>query len=250
MDHQQAIASWLRRRTRATGVFRILGVFALLLLALIFSFATFWVVFGIAWFVFVWISPLSFEVLLIVSGVALVLLFVLSFFTDHRRLEGEMLSASAESPRIVFRSGGLAGGFMLNPLSGGPGMLFRGGGFAPLVLLNPVVYLKLLSYLLLSGPRFFMAAFRLMLQVIHGAGFDAEGCAAVLAHLCETEGRTPFKEAVRALPADRDVPKVLEQLRTLPGVVFLMKSDPPGLTLTEEFRQDLWKIRPPDEKAD
>ena len=67
---------------------------------------------------------------------------------------------------------------------------------------------------------------------------DLAGQAAVLELLYRKDKRVPFEEIAAAAPPGHYVGAIVQQLRELDAVLFL-KSAPPGLALTSDFRQEM-----------
>jgi hypothetical protein len=96
---------------------------------------------------------------------------------------------------------------------------------------------KIITGFLYSGPRVVAYAWRLFQKSRRFRHFDIEGCAAVLTLLSMARSRVSFQEIVDGIEGLNPV-EVFPQMQEIEGVLFL-KSDPPGLSLSQELRQTL-----------
>jgi hypothetical protein len=101
----------------------------------------------------------------------------------------------------------------------------------------------MIASILCTGPRLATAAFGVLGKVRRLAAVDVPGCAGVLAFLAGQDGRVPFAEVVPAVPPGHNVAAVLTQLQEIDGVMVL-KSEPPGLSLTSDCRAELRPLLP------
>lgn len=110
------------------------------------------------------------------------------------------------------------------------------------------------AQILFASPAVIMSGLEFYGNVGIWARLDAIGCAAVLNKLLSSPHRVSYDVLKRDLPKlNWDV--VLEQLKLIPGVVFL-RSTPAGLSVTGELRQSFmkhhweeeWKPPPREEK--
>jgi hypothetical protein len=224
MTHEEAIAVWLRRRCRLMVLLNVAGSVASLLLGLLALFITFWVIYVGLYIAVNWIIPHSHDTRWWLSAALLTTLFVICIFTDLRWLERDFLaSAAADYDEFTFA---------VAQVLGYPGM----GTSA-------MTWVRFVSYLVCTGPRLVMQSPRLARQAARQHTFDVAGCAAVLRFLSRKDQRVPYEDTDEVIPAGHEGKRVYRHLRSLQGVIFL-KSDPPGLSLTSTFRNELRMMKP------
>jgi len=223
MGHERLVATWLARHIRGRITLLLLGSAGQFLLALAVLFVTFWVVYGVFWLGFNWLIPVTHATRVWVSLVVVGLLFVGNATTDREYLESYSFTTGTHNPKPVsITIPGIGVGSTVNPLA--PDSAHS--------------YVKMITSVLYTGPRLVTASFRFLARAFRLRGMDREGCAAALAFLAAQDGRVPFQEVAEAIPRGHDVCAVLEQLHEVEGVRFL-KSDPAGLSLMSDFRQEL-----------
>jgi hypothetical protein len=114
--------------------------------------------------------------------------------------------------------------------------------FAGRYVARQEVMFYLLIWILFTGPRLFDWAFRSFREISVWKKMDTHSCAAVLWLLLTRPRKVPFEEIQRELDW-LDLDGTLEQLKQIPDVLFL-KSPPPGLSLTQELREQVKKDLP------
>jgi hypothetical protein len=226
MNPQIEMERWLRKTVNTGRVASILGAFGLLVLAAGVLFVTFWIAYFVIFLAVNWIVPLSPAVHLGLTAVAMVLLFIGNALTDRRYLESVSFTTGtfADKPVTIYVPG-----------------VGLGSTINPLAIDSAQSYVKTIANILCTGPRLLTAVPRLLGRARRFSGLDIEGCAAVLAHLANEDGRVPFAKLAAEIPAGHDVSDVLTQLREIDGVMVL-KSEPPGMSLGTELRKELRKV--------
>lgn len=99
---------------------------------------------------------------------------------------------------------------------------------------------KMLTDCLYVGPRVVLAAFDMFTKAIRLRHMDLEGCGAVLCVLAKARHKTSFQEIADWIEGLNPV-IVFPQVQEIEGVV-LLQSDPAGLSLTQELREELLGI--------
>jgi hypothetical protein len=94
--------------------------------------------------------------------------------------------------------------------------------------------------LLYIGPRMLIASVGLLKQAFRQDQLEVDACAEILAVLLSRNSRFSFTELTGQTNLANSL-RIYPQLREIEGVVFL-KSDPPGLSLTAELREELFNI--------
>ncbi|MDB6124430.1 MAG: hypothetical protein JWQ71_3423 [Pedosphaera sp.] len=90
------------------------------------------------------------------------------------------------------------------------------------------------------GPSLLIAAMGFLRQSVRQDRLEVENCAKILSILLTRNSRFSFAELTRQSNISNTM-RVVPQLMEIEGVVFL-KSDPPGLSLTAELREELFAL--------
>jgi hypothetical protein len=223
MRHQRGIVPGLLKKTRSDAALSLLGAIGLFILGVFVVFVTFWIVYAIVWFGFNWCLPHSHDTRLWISAIVIVLLFIGNATTDRAYLESYSFTTGTSYDK---------------PVSIHVSRVGLGSTINPLAPDSAHSYVKIVTTLLFSGPRLITAAWRLFARSLRLRAIDAEGCAAVLAFLAARDQRAPFQDIVPVIPKGHDLRVIFQQLRDVDGVLFL-KSEPAGLSLTSELRDEL-----------
>lgn len=102
-----------------------------------------------------------------------------------------------------------------------------------------VALLYFFVWILFAGPRLFDWAIHSFREIKSWKEMDTHSCGAVLWLLLTRPRKVPYEDIRKQLDW-LDLDATLEQLKLIPGILFL-KIPPPGLTLTQEFRDDVRK---------
>jgi hypothetical protein len=97
----------------------------------------------------------------------------------------------------------------------------------------------LFMWILFTGPRLFDWAFSSFREIKSWKAMDTHSCAAVLWLLLSRPRKVPYEDIRQQLDW-LDLDATLEQLKQIPGILFL-QTPPPGLSLTQEFRDEVRK---------
>ncbi|MFN0051530.1 MAG: hypothetical protein ACKV0T_05020 [Planctomycetales bacterium] len=100
-----------------------------------------------------------------------------------------------------------------------------------------VSFVKMFLSFLLIGPGLVFAAVRMGAKAYRLSRIDAARCAPVLATLYAAEGKVPYDE-LQTRHASLHPEEWLPALADIDGVMFRL-SDPPGLSLSTELREEL-----------
>lgn len=215
------VEHYVRRETLLSGG----GSVALLLFGLFTLYLTFWIWYGVLWFIAPtlvgWWIPVTYSGILITAGAIVVLLFVAHYTADREELE-----------HLEFETG--------------PGVtvavnVLRAVGYGHLsVALGPKYarsYVKVLSVICLIAPQSLDASWQLAQRARRTRRIDVDGCARVLAMLHEAGGKVTLGQLGRGLPGI-DWETMLPLLRDMNGVVFLFQEHP-GLTMAEHLKNEI-----------
>lgn len=205
----------------AGGVFLILLAGCVLLATYYFTYAVIWggFNFGIASFWQLafgkathlhhqWISRICFT---------FILLLFIENFRIHREYWSSYTVKYKVSPAATWWTGGLGAGVAL--------------------LANADASAKIISDILLTGPRLLMAGVLSFAQAIKFTSFNRAECALALVCLLKAPHRVSLTELLRNVPTLTPV-SLLFQLQGIEGVLLLGKA-PAGFTLTPELRAEL-----------
>jgi hypothetical protein len=231
MKSSKGIKAWLRKKAKADAAGKVLGGLLTLAAAALAFFITFWVVYVAIIIGFSWFVPMDESTRLWLSGIVLLLLIIGNATTDRRYLESYSVSTGTRHPKpVTLFIPGVGIGSTINP-------------FAPD---SAHSFIKILSGILLIGPRLLTAAIRMFNDARRLAQIDAASCAPVLALLFANDERVPLEKVRESLPESESLAVVLAQLRLLDGVLFL-SSEPAGLALMSELRGEIRGIKKREE---
>lgn len=97
----------------------------------------------------------------------------------------------------------------------------------------------LFMWILFTGPRLFDWAFNSFREIKSWKEMDTHSCAALLWLLLSRPRKVPYEE-IRGQLDWLNLDATLEQLKQIRGILFL-QTPPPGLSLTQEFRDEVRK---------
>ncbi len=221
------LKDWLESKIRQECWLSVSGSIGLILLGSFVTFLTFWIIYGIAGFVGLSLFSVSHNGLLVFSGIIVAVLFIANAISDREHLE-----------RLEFEKGpGVTATIWIGRLTGhGMTAAFVGPK-------NFSSFVKILSTIILSGPRLFALAWRLAYKAARLRRMDIATCARIISMLTKKESKIPITKIVAKF-SNIDPQIVFPQLRDINGIVFLLK-EPIGLTITpglvDEIRE--WKAQ-------
>ncbi len=102
-----------------------------------------------------------------------------------------------------------------------------------------VALLYFFMWILFAGPRLFDWALHSFREIKTWKEMDTHSCAAVLWLLLTRPRKVPYEDIRQQLDW-LDLDTTIEQLKQIPGILFL-QTPPPGLSLTQEFRDEVRK---------
>lgn len=102
-----------------------------------------------------------------------------------------------------------------------------------------VALLYFFMWILFAGPRLFDWALHSFRQIKTWKQMDTHSCAAVLWLVLSRPRKVPYEDIRQQLDW-LDLDTTLEQLKQIPGILFL-QTPPPGLSVTQEFRDEVRK---------
>lgn len=106
-------------------------------------------------------------------------------------------------------------------------------------------FIKIISTIVLSGPRLFTVAWRFVLKARRLKETKTGSCAKIISSLIKQQSRISFVALSEQHPTI-DFQAIIPQLEDIDGVVFLME-EPPGLTVASRLLEDFqeWKTENP-----
>jgi len=187
-------------------------------------FITFWIVYGLIWFIGFsfrhWLAIPN-AVMVVVSMIVVLLLFIGNARTDREYLsEFSITSGTVSDQIVVFYLPGVGVVSNANPLS-------------PDYLHNAV---KMITDISFSGPRLAVAACRAAARAKRLRNIDAPHAAEALAVLLSTPGKVAFSNLLPQM-GKHDPLRVFPPLHDIEGIVFL-HVPPQGMSLTADLRQE------------
>lgn len=210
--------SWLRRRRNVEILLSLLTALLAAVAGVVTLFLTFWLTYAVIFIGTRGVSAvaelafnqrlhLSHDGRLWISGGFLVLLFIGNATTSREETE--------TYPHCDYR-----------PSNGAP-MLLGAAGSLVWMLAYPEASSKMISSLLLTGPRLLGGAWRAVGQALQLIQLDVSACAVVIRLMVARGGRLDYEEITALALHDR-----LRGLNRIEGVVFMES----GLSLTDELR--------------
>jgi hypothetical protein len=226
MRQQTRTESWLQKVARKSTYQYLFGGLGLVLLAAVVLLVTYWGIYFVIYFGFGWLFPHSHGTRMWTIALVLGLVFVGNALVDRHYLQSYSFTTGTSHNKPVA---------IKNPFGG------YGSTINPLAPDSAHSFVKIVADTLCFGPRLMTAAIRLLGGAWRFSKLDVEGCAAVLGFLAGKDGRTVLPEVITAVPPGHDPAAVLKQLHQLDGVLVL-KSEPPGLSLTTDLRAELRRV--------
>lgn len=190
-------------------------------LGVVVLYLTYWFVFGIWYFAFVRLGAPA-HLAPYVSAGFLVLLFIGNARTDRQYLDDLSVTTGTFSNEVVtFYLPGVGMASNINPI-------------APDSMHSSV---KVITTLLFCGPRALVAAYRSLRTVLRLSHIDTGPVSAVIDFLYTRPGRVDFR-TIAANVTNLNPVKTFPQVTQIEGVL-LLRSEPAGLTISSELREEL-----------
>lgn len=219
------VQHWLRRTLRTATVWNVLAAAGCFLGGLLILYVSFWVTFGVLWFISTSFLHLSHLVLLILASAFMTLVVVIGArqnWADLDPLARQVrLAKDMDITLTPYNRYGMS--YSTNAVTAG---MFEIRSLASAI-----------NFILCGGVKLVFGAVAMLRQVQRLKAIEVDECARVIALLLANPGRQSFEEIVRKLPGLNPV-RTFDDLRYIAGVLFLSK-DPAGLTLLPELRNEL-----------
>lgn len=218
----ERVGRWLERAIAGGKRRSILGGIVLSLFGGVVVFITFWVVYGLFWYITHYFLETSHAVRLMVAFGVVLLLFWGNLTTSRSYLESLSFSTGTASDEpVTLYIPGVGMGSTINPLA--PDSM---GSFV-----------KMITSVLYTGPRIVMASIRSFRHAAKLSRLDRKTTREVLDLLWERNERVSFQEICGAFPS-LSPERFFGNLAVIDGILFL-SSDPPGISLSTELRKEI-----------
>jgi hypothetical protein len=227
----ESVEAWLEKRLRAALAWNAVGVVGFLLTGLVVLFVSFWVTYGVIWFISSSVYPLSHHVRLLIAALFMILVVVVGIRQNREDVEplDRQLRVAHEMD------------IELTPYSRF-GISYQTEAVkAAAFEIRSVA--SVINYILCGGVILILSSWRRVSLFRRMKDIDREQCARVITLLKTAAKRQSFVEIVEKLPGLNPV-KVFDDLSYIEGVIFLA-NEPPGLTLLPEVSDEL-NQRPSD----
>lgn len=226
--NSEPVSGWLKKRMSQTRAWKLFGVAARLLTGLAVLFVTFWVAYGVIWFISFSFYPLTHTVRLLLAAGFVTLVVITGVKQNWEELDPLQQQARlAKDMDITLDPDGYYGMSLTTNA-------VKAGAFEVRTLASVG------AYVVGGGPRLLLGAVRSWREFRRLSAIDIEGCAQVLALLAAEGAKQSFTELVQKLPGLNPV-KTFEDLHHIDGVLYLA-SEPRGLTLRPELRAELLDV--------
>jgi hypothetical protein len=215
-----SLERWLSEKQKASTQLMALGAAGLFAASALTLFITYWVLYILFALLFAQVM-FDFAVGLWAPFVGLAVLFGLHAIVRQQELEDYKFEGGSRQTMALVAA--RATGMGMLALAAGPDTVMSFG--------------KLALSILLIGPATFSAGVRLVMRAWRVSRMNVEACAPLLATLYSADRKFPFEELVKLHP-NQHPQESLPQLADLGGVIF-RTSDPPGLSLSAELREEI-----------
>jgi hypothetical protein len=226
----EPIKLWLKNTLRVGAAWNILAMLGSLLAGLLILYISFWVSYGVLWFISHSFHALPHRVILLISGLFMTIVVVVGARQNLDQLEPLERQVRLAQDLDITLSPGTRYGMRYDTNAA------KAGAFEIRSMASVV------NYILCGGVILVLGSLVKLSKVRRLHAIDVDQCARVIALLLTVAKRQSFVEIVEKLPGLNPV-KVFDDLRCVEGVLFLA-SEPPGLTLLPELRAELNRIKP------
>ncbi len=221
----ELVQTWLKRTLRTALVWKLVALAGCVLGGLVVLYVSFWVTYAVVWIISHSFFPLRHHIILLIAAAFMTLVVIIGARQNWEDLEplqrGVRLARDMDITLTPYSRYGMS--YNTNAVKAG---VFEVRSLASVI-----------NYILCGGVKLLLSSVGKLREVQRLRCFDVEGCARVILLLLSAPGRHSFEEIVGKLPGLNPV-KAFEDLRHVDGVVFL-SSEPPGLTLLPELREQL-----------
>jgi hypothetical protein len=224
----ELVKTWLKRAIRTARAFKIAAAIGSVAVGLLILFVSFWMWYGIIWFVSHSFFPLAHGVILLIAAGIMGLVVVVGMRQTWEKLDP--LRRQVELARDM--------GISLTPWSRFGMSYTTNAAWLPEFEIRSMA--SVINWILCGGVLLVVGSWGAWCQFQRLKQIDVDGCARVIALLHAVARRQAFTEIVEKLPGLNPV-KTFDDLHFVDGVLFL-SSEPPGLTLHPELKAELKQL--------
>ena len=222
------VQTWLYKTIRAALAWNLVAMAGCVLGGLVILYVSFWVTYGVIWFVSHGFYPLRHDTILLITAAFMTLVVIVGARQNWEDLDplqrGVRLAKDMDITLTPYTRYGMS--YNTNAVKAGA---FEVRSMASVI-----------NYVLCGGVKLLLGSVGKLCEVRRLKAVDVAGCARILLLLQMAPGRHSFEDIVGKLPGLNPV-KAFEDLRHVDGVVFL-SSEPAGLTLLPELREELGRL--------
>lgn len=223
--NSEIVQNRLNRNIRTRMVLHTVTLVVCFLGGLLILYGSFWVTYGILWYLSHSLVPLANHTLLLLAGAFMTLVVVVGARQNWEELElvqrEVRIARDLDVTLTPYSRHGLS--YRTDVMKAG---VFEVRSIASVV-----------NFILCGGVKLVFGSGRTLRELRRLKNIDKGECARVIQLLHMMPGRQPFEEIVKRLPGLNPV-KTFDDLRYVEGVLFLA-NEPSGLTLLPEFRAEL-----------
>lgn len=233
---EQATISWLQSKIKTERLWRVAAMVGSVLAGGLILYISFWVSYGVLWFISCSFLPVRGEVILLLASgfmAAVVIVGARQNMADLDPLQRQVRMAKDMD-------------ITLTPYSR-YGMSYNTDAVKAAAFEVRSVA-AVINYILCGGVKLVFGAVAQWRRFRRLGTVDVNAAAQVLGLLYAAGKRQSFAEIIEKLP-DIDAVKVSYDLRFVDGVLFL-SSDPPGLTLHPDLKEEMSKVLPVESEQD
>lgn len=221
----ELLRSWLKKKQSGARALKLLAAIGSMAAGLLVLFVSFWVAYGVIWFISFSFYRLKHRVILAIAGAFMALVIAVGARQNRQSIEPlDRQNALARDMDITLTPWTRYGmSYTTNAAKAAEFEIRSVASVVNYILCGGVI-------LLLGGVARFREFWRMK-------GLDLEDCARVIGVLHAAGRRQSFAQILEQLPGLNPV-IVFEHLRSIEGVLFL-SNDPPGLTLHPDLKEEL-----------
>ncbi|HEV2207787.1 MAG TPA: hypothetical protein VG167_03380 [Verrucomicrobiae bacterium] len=224
LDPEQ-VKHWLTRKVRAGKAGNALGMVLSVFGGLFILYVSFWVTYGVIWFLSRSFYHLAHRVILLIASGFMTLVIVVGARQNWEDLDPlgrqARLARDMDITLTPYNRYGMS--YKTNAMTAGA---FEVRSLASVI-----------NFILCGGVKLVLGAVVRFRQWRRLGAVDVEGCARVIALLYTVPRRQSYEEIVQHLPGLNPV-SAFENLRSIDGILFL-STEPAGLALHPELRSEL-----------
>lgn len=226
--NSEQIQTWLQKRLSIANAWNLVAMSGCLLGGLVVLFISFWVAYGVIWFISHSVFTLSHRVILCIAGGFMTLVVIVGARQTSQNLDPLEQQARLAGQMDITLTSWPRSGVSLNTDA------VKSGAFEVLSTASVINSILCGGVLLVLGSLPRLRRFQRLRRI------DVGECARVIALLHAAARRQSFAEIVEKLPGLNPV-NVFDDLRYIDGVLFL-SSEPSGLALDPELKSELNRL--------